>query len=108
MSERAVEQVRSLLDKRVRVKLKDGRLIEGLLECYDKLGNMILGDSREVRLSDNTACPLGLVLAPHHMVISILVPPNRPSALPPSSSDPMQRFQKLTLSASGSSSSTTT
>lgn len=68
----AVKQVRAWLDSRVRVQLNDGRLIEGHLECFDKPGNIILGETFEVT-ADSKYVPLGLVLAPHHAVEKILV-----------------------------------
>ncbi len=75
----AVQQVRAWLDKRVQLELSDGRVVEGVLECFDKLGNMILGDAYELRQS-GTRFPLGLVLAPSPAVMKICV---RRSVPPP-------------------------
>lgn len=75
----AVEQVRAWLDKRVRIELTDGRVIEGALECFDKLGNMILGEAYELRETGNRF-PLGLVLAPQAAMRKIRVGRSVPSA----------------------------
>ncbi len=71
-----VEKVRAWLDEVILVKLKDGRCVEGHLECFDKLGNVILGDAIEVRDingNERRRCGLGLVLAPGNAVVSICV-----------------------------------
>lgn len=72
----AVERVKALLDKVMQVELSDGRLVEGHLECFDKLGNMILGDAYEVRDkngSSRSRFALGLVLAPSSAIAAIRV-----------------------------------
>lgn len=75
----AVRQVRAWLDKRVQIKLTDGRVVEGIFECFDKLGNMILGDAYELKES-RTRFPLGLVLAPEAAIVKIRVRRSIPPA----------------------------
>jgi len=53
------------IDKIVRVKITDGRVIEGQLKCIDNDLNMILLDSFTV--SDNQ--PVGTVLVPGEHLI---------------------------------------
>ena len=39
----------SLLDYRIRIQVKDGRTLEGIFECLDHLGNIVLCDCFEWR-----------------------------------------------------------
>lgn len=87
-----VEKVRSWLDSRIRVRLNDNRFVEGHLECYDKLGNIILGDAHEIR-PDNSRFPLGLVLAPEHAVTKIFVSKTTPE----NQSDLLLPFRNLRI-----------
>lgn len=43
----AIEQVRALLGKPIRVVLSDGRVVEGSLLCVDKDMNFVLGEAHE-------------------------------------------------------------
>ena len=45
----AVAQVRSLLNRKLRVKVTDGRVFYGYLNCFDKKGNIILLNATECR-----------------------------------------------------------
>lgn len=74
----AVEAVRALLDKRLRVELSDGRTVEGRLECYDDSGNMILVSTTDVTakvalssVRDGETHFMGTVLVPGHAPVSI-------------------------------------
>lgn len=44
-----VKIARSWLQKRMRVELTDGRLVEGILECFDDSGNLILANAIDVK-----------------------------------------------------------
>ncbi len=71
----AVEQVRSWLQHVVRVTLSDGRVVEGKLQCFDNLGNMILGHAVQIPSATGRRVPvrLGLVLAPGDNIVSVCV-----------------------------------
>jgi small nuclear ribonucleoprotein (snRNP)-like protein len=43
----ALDHIRELLGKPIRIVLSDGRIIEGSLTCMDKDLNFILGDAQE-------------------------------------------------------------
>lgn len=45
----AVARVRGLLNRRLRVKVCDGRVFYGNLNCFDKQGNVILINATECR-----------------------------------------------------------
>ena len=70
-----IERVRQCLLRSVRVELGDGRIVQGTLECLDKLGNMILSDATDVSRSRSTrrTSRLGLVMAPGHAKVSVKV-----------------------------------
>jgi small nuclear ribonucleoprotein (snRNP)-like protein len=48
----AVAQVRSMLNKKLRVKVTDGRVFFGYLNCFDKRGNIILINATECRAAN--------------------------------------------------------
>lgn len=61
--------VRRCLQKRLRVELSDGRVVEGILQCYDDSGNMILShtidvSSRVNHLPGRQSYRMGTVLVP--------------------------------------------
>jgi len=68
-----VEKVRGFLHRVLRVQLSDGRLVEGTLECYDNLGNMILSNTTDVsnKSKSRRTHRLGLVLVPGHVQVSV-------------------------------------
>lgn len=70
-----VKRVRAWLQELVHVELTDGRVVEGRLECFDKLGNMILSDAIEVASANgnHSRCRLGLVLAPGNAQVCVRV-----------------------------------
>jgi small nuclear ribonucleoprotein (snRNP)-like protein len=68
-SRRNVSLVRSLLLRRLRVVLVDGRVVEGILECVDYLRNLVLRDAVDI----SGPYPLGLVLVPGHAYTSVRV-----------------------------------
>lgn len=43
----ALARARGLVDRRLWVRLRDGREVVGLLQCFDKQGNLILGNAVE-------------------------------------------------------------
>ena len=45
----SVAQVRSMLNRKLRVKITDGRVFYGYLNCFDKKGNIILINATECR-----------------------------------------------------------
>lgn len=51
----AVEQMASLLDKTIRCTMDDGRIVEGNLECIDRLKNIILRDAKERRIVEDAS-----------------------------------------------------
>lgn len=71
----AVEQVRGWLNCVLRVTLADERVVEGKLECFDSLGNMILANAVQIPVPNSGRKPtrLGLVLAPGDAVVSVSV-----------------------------------
>lgn len=58
--------VAQCLDTLLRVTLEDGRLIQGTLDCYDYLGNMILSGASDIthRPTRSTPIRMGTVLVP--------------------------------------------
>lgn len=53
MSATSVEKVKQLLGKKIRIKMEDGRLIEGIFHCMDKDLNFILNASVEYHGVEN-------------------------------------------------------
>lgn len=68
-----VEKVRSCLRRLLRVQLTDGRVVEGTLDCYDNLGNMILSNTIDVsnKSKSQRAHRIGLVLVPGHAQVTV-------------------------------------
>ena len=68
----AVAEVRALLNKRLRVKVVDGRVFEGYLRCFDKKGNIILDNTTERRAGaaeeDETRFVGYVLILPKHRV----------------------------------------
>lgn len=96
-----VSRVRGWLDDVVQVELTDGRVVEGHLECFDKPGNIILGDAYEVRGKngkERARFALGLVLAPASAVIAIRV---RAPAAPRPARSVTGQMNKLSLGGEG-------
>lgn len=62
----SVASVRALLHRRIRITLQDGRLVEGVLECFDAIGNLVLRDSVDITNigGKSSRHPRGLVLVP--------------------------------------------
>lgn len=98
----AVEAVRAYLHKRLRVELSDGRTVEGMLDCYDDSGNMILACTTDVssKVSKSTSrgrqvYRMGTVLVPGHVQVSVKVlrPPASRSEI--DESTPLLRMQDL-------------
>lgn len=66
----SIDAVRECLNRTLRVCLLDGRVVEGVLECFDNLGNMLLRNATEV----STRCyRLGTVLVPARVQTQVLV-----------------------------------
>lgn len=53
-----VAKVRAMLGKKLRVRVTDGRVFYGYLNCFDKRGNLILVNATECRLA--AGCVRGL------------------------------------------------
>lgn len=73
---RARETVESCLQQVVRVTLTDGRTIQGVLQCYDNEGNLIVTDAVETwrRVARRRrAIRLGTVLVPGGATVRVLV-----------------------------------
>ena len=47
--EESIRVCRSLLHKKIRVSLNDGRFVIGSFQCIDSRGNMIVGNALEIR-----------------------------------------------------------
>lgn len=60
--------VKSCLKQMVRVTLTDGRIIDGVLDCYDDHGNLVLSDATDVTRKGagrkSRTVRLGMVLVP--------------------------------------------
>lgn len=71
----AAEAVRALLNEQLLVTLRDGRVVEGALECFDSNGNIVLRDAVDVTREGSAAGShsLGLVLAPGGSYKSVAV-----------------------------------
>lgn len=83
-SQSAVASVRALLDRRVRISLKDGRLVEGVLECFDASRNLVLRDSVDITTVAGVASrhPCGLVLVPGGSYTSVFAEKKKEPKLP--------------------------
>ena len=66
-----VQQLRSMLNKRLRVKVTDGRVLTGQFYCYDNLRNIMLSEAKEAaNETDTNTRHLGLVLIPWKWVVA--------------------------------------
>ena len=78
----AIEEVRELLDRLLRVTLSDNRVLVGRFSCFDKQRNVLLSDTWEQRFAEGETVPspprapdfernIGLVLAPSLHIVSV-------------------------------------
>ena len=66
-----VAQLRGMLNKRLRVKVTDGRILTGQFHCFDNLRNIMLAETQEsASEEDPDSRHLGLVLIPWKWVVS--------------------------------------
>ena len=83
----AVENVRALMDSRLRMTLTDNRVMVGTFTCFDKQGNVLLNETVEQNfakgdnLNDMTLEPelvrhVGLVLVPRRWIVSVYAVPD--------------------------------
>jgi small nuclear ribonucleoprotein (snRNP)-like protein len=60
-----------MLNKRLRVKVSDGRILTGQFYCFDNLRNIMLSETKEAANdTDTSSRHLGLVLIPWKCVVS--------------------------------------
>uniref|UniRef100_A0A4W5RV50 N-alpha-acetyltransferase 38, NatC auxiliary subunit n=1 Tax=Hucho hucho TaxID=62062 RepID=A0A4W5RV50_9TELE len=77
-SSRACQNLESLLNKNMRIRMTDGRTLVGLFLCTDRDCNIILGSAQEFLKSSDSFSQgeprvLGLAMIPGHHVVSIEV-----------------------------------
>ncbi|XP_074652527.1 N-alpha-acetyltransferase 38, NatC auxiliary subunit-like [Tubulanus polymorphus] len=65
--------LRSWLNKTMRIKMTDGRVLIGAFMCTDRDRNVILGSCQEYLKEDSQEEPrvLGLAMVPGHHIVSI-------------------------------------
>ncbi|XP_011310916.1 N-alpha-acetyltransferase 38-A, NatC auxiliary subunit [Fopius arisanus] len=65
-------KLRSWLNRFLRIKMTDGRVLTGAFLCTDRDANVILGSCEEFLSEDHTeARALGLVMVPGRHIVSI-------------------------------------
>ncbi len=62
----------SLLHRRARIELTDGRIFEGSLNCFDSHGNIILIDAIQIK-SDDKFVRIGQILAGGKHIKQLLI-----------------------------------
>merc|ERR1712154_637135 len=72
--------VKEVLDKKIRLLLKDGRVYEGALTCLDNLGNMILHKTQHMNAGykKDEKNMVGMVLVPGKLIERIWLPETCP------------------------------
>lgn len=66
------QKLRGWLNRHLRIKMTDGRILTGAFLCTDRDANVILGSCSEYLSKDHTeARPLGLVMVPGRHILSI-------------------------------------
>jgi len=83
-----VRRMRRLVGRKARVEVTDGRTFFGDLTCYDKDGNTLLRDAREVRVDKagkehNRVVGLALIPLRHTVRFDVEVRPNEGPLLQP-------------------------
>ncbi|XP_063976198.1 N-alpha-acetyltransferase 38, NatC auxiliary subunit [Diachasmimorpha longicaudata] len=69
-------KLRSWLNRLLRIKMTDGRVLTGAFLCTDRDANVILGSCEEFLSEDHTeARALGLVMVPGRHIVSIHLDP---------------------------------
>jgi len=65
--------IKSLINKMLKIKISDGRVLVGSLLCTDKGENLIIGSAAEYWGDQNTgdARMLGLVMIPGKHIVSV-------------------------------------
>ena len=59
------------MDRRARVRLRDGRVVQGRLTCLDWQGNLLLSDaSLEAQAKEDAAQALGVAIVPARHLLS--------------------------------------
>jgi small nuclear ribonucleoprotein (snRNP)-like protein len=80
-SENSLLELKKLLGSNIRIRISDGRLIEGEFQCVDKHMNFIIGNATEYHnhTDDNTALSkssssraLGMSVIPGNHVIKVM------------------------------------
>jgi small nuclear ribonucleoprotein (snRNP)-like protein len=61
---KALSQLRSILNRTVRVTTPQGRTLTGELQCMDKQGNLVLGNVQEDLGAKTEPRRMGIVLVP--------------------------------------------
>lgn len=96
-----VEFVRMCLHRKLRVRLTDGRIVEGTLDCYDNSGNMILACTTDVtsKLAPSRGRQqtyrMGTVMVPGHSVFKVLLYREAPTERGGDTREVLSRFQDL-------------
>ena len=68
----AKQKLRGWLNRLLRIKMTDGRVVTGAFLCTDRDGNVILGSCSEYLSDEHTeARALGLVMIPGRHTVSI-------------------------------------
>ncbi|XP_064642209.1 N-alpha-acetyltransferase 38, NatC auxiliary subunit-like isoform X2 [Lineus longissimus] len=74
------QKLESWLNKNMKIKMTDERILVGVFVCTDKDRNVILGNCQEyLKDEDSNEEPrvLGLAMVPGHHIVSILVDENK-------------------------------
>ena len=66
----SIQVVRECMSRTLQISLLDGRVVEGVLECFDSLGNILLRNATDV---SSRCFRLGTVLVPAKVRTQILV-----------------------------------
>ncbi|XP_066586590.1 N-alpha-acetyltransferase 38, NatC auxiliary subunit [Prorops nasuta] len=68
----AKTKLRGWLNRHLRIKMTDGRILTGAFQCTDRDANIILGSCSEFLSEEHTeARVLGLVMVPGRHIVSI-------------------------------------
>jgi len=74
-----VELLKSWLNKNIKIKMSDGRILVGIFLCTDKAANIIIGSCNEYMAdpdednSNEEPRVLGLAMVPGHHVVSVYI-----------------------------------
>ncbi|XP_014212155.1 N-alpha-acetyltransferase 38-B, NatC auxiliary subunit [Copidosoma floridanum] len=70
------QKLRSWLNRYLKIKMTDGRILTGAFLCTDRDANVILGLCSEYLPENSEARALGLVMVPGRHIVTIQLMPN--------------------------------